>query len=477
MLPRWFLALTLAAACLAGCEERERQDREYTSDPAELRQALAQARGKAERLEVLDLLAAVEDRDLADHPELFDAVRPILADADPIIAAKAGDVLARWGDAQVLAPLVAMLRDSDPWVRLSAAASLALLDRVEAVADVAEATLDREVNVRAQACRTVGALRVRLNGRPLELLRARLHDEFASVRAAAAYALGYAGNDGDYEELRAALRDPSEGVVVEATTALGRLRDRGAIPELLEILDSGDQATRVAAADALGRIDDRAVVPALIAQLRYPDTIVRGAVMRALSDLGDERAMVPLLAMAVDDDPLLQTFVPFVVGRLYRPHHFELLRGRLDDPLPEVRNAAAFAFGVASEHRAVPLLRERLGDPDHRVRMAALGALGLLGAKEAEGEIEHAVRYDPDAQVRDAAKIALAMARIEAPSLVSRLIQGLASDVSAVRLASATLLTAIREERAVAALRLRLDDEEELIRNAARAGIKHILGD
>src|SRR5690606_10972454 len=157
------------------------------------------------------------------------------------------------------------------------------------------------------------------------------------------------------------------------------------------------------------------------------------------------------------------------------PAYFDLLRSRLSEPLPEMRNAAAFSFGVDGVERSAPLLREALADADHRVRMAALSALGLLGDEQAIPAIEHALRYDPDAQVRDAAKVALAMAQFDGPDLVSRLILGLAHELPAARLASTTLLTALDEKRAVAALRLRLEDEEELIRNAARYGIKQIL--
>ena len=435
------------------------------------------ARGKAEILEVLDLLAAVDDADVRANPELFTAVRPLLGGDDSVIAAKAGDVLARWGDEQALAPLAALLRHADPWVRLSAASSLAILDLPEAAPIVAEATLDSEANVRAQACRSLADLRRPLDGRPLERVRAALGDEHASVRAAAALALGRVGNTDDRAALRGALADPVEGVVVEAALALGRLRDAEAVPALLPLLSGGEQASRVAAVAALGRIGEPAVVPALIVQLADPDSIVRGEVMRSLSTLGDQQALSPLLDLALDDDPLIQTFVPFVVGRLYTPAHFDLLRNRLGDPLPEMRNAAAFSFGVAGVKRAAPLLRESMQDADHRVRMAALSALGLLGDKQAIPAIEHALRYDPDAQVRDAAKVALAMARIDGPDLVSRLIQGLAHELPAARLASTTLLTALDEKRAVAALRLRLEDEEELIRNAARSGIKQILDD
>jgi len=463
------------AACLAGCEEKQVQDREYKSQPAELRQALRLTRNRAERLEVLDLMAAVEEPVVRANPELLDAVRPILNDPDPMLAAKAGDVLSQWGDEQVLEPLSRMLRHSDPWVRLSAASSLAGLDHPDAVPLVAEATLDEEPNVRAQACRTLAEIRLPLSGRPLQLVRERLADDHPSVRAASAKALGRVGNADDLAALRAALGDANEGVVVEAAEALGRMNDRTAIPALVGVLTTGNQATRVAAAAALGRIRDPQVVPELIEQLKNPDSIVRGEVMRSLSDIRDQRALLPILGLALDDDPFLQSYVPFVAARLYQPQHFELFRANLNDDAFEFRGAAALALGLASETRAIPLLRERLRDQHHRVRIGAVRALGILGAKEALEDLETVWHYDPNPQVRDAAEVGLALAQIEGNTLSDRLLHGLDSDTATVRLESISLLTATDDKRAVDALRPRLHDEEMLIRTAARVAIKTLL--
>jgi len=468
------LVLAIAAG-LVGCEEQQVQDREYKSQPAELRQALGLARDRAERLEVLDLMAAVEDIVARSHPELLDAVRPIVDDPDPMLAAKAADVLSQWGDDYVLAALARMLRHSDPWVRLSAASSLAVLDHPDAVPLAAEATGDAEANVRAQACRALAEIRLPLSGRNLQLLRERLADDHPSVRAAAATALGRVGNADDHAALRAALGDANEGVVAAAADALGRMDDRGAVPLLVGVLTSGTQATRVAAAAALGRIRDPEVVPALIDQLGHSDSIVRGEVMRSLSELDDPRAMMPILGLALDDDPLIQGYVPFVAASLYEPSHFEMFRANLNDDAFEVRGSAALALGLAGEDRAIPLLRERLRDPHHRVRIGAVRALGILGAAEAIDDLENAWHYDPNPQVRDAAEVGLALAKIEGTSLADRLMRGLTSDTPAVRLESVSLLTALDDKRAIDALRLRLRDEDRLIRYAARFAIKTLL--
>jgi len=471
----WPATLVVLALLLAGCKERERQDREYHSDPTELLQALGNAHSRPELLEVLDLIAAAQDADPAKHPEIVAALRDLLDQNDPMLASKAGDVLARWGDSAAAGPLLRLLRNPNPWVRVSAGSSLAILEDPSVADKVAEATLDADENVRAQACRTLAEIRRRLTGRSLNLVRARLTDDHPSVRAAAATALGRVGDETDFPYLRPALDDPNTGVVVAAIEALGRLGDHHSVPIMIDMLGSPDQARAVAAAAALGRIRDPRAVDALAAGLRHPDTIVRGEIMRSLRGLGVPRVIPNVLAMALDEDPLIQTFVPFVIGKLYQPEYFHTVIGGTTDERPEIRSAAIFSLAIASERRAIPSARKMLRDPHHTVRIAAESALGLFGDRESVDAIEELADYDPNPQVRDAARVARVVAKIDAPTLLSRIILGLASSVPEVRLNSATMLSAIGDKRAVPALRLVLDDDEELIRNAARTGIKRIL--
>ncbi len=471
----WLAALVGLALLVAGCEERERQDREYRSDPTELLQALRSAHSRPELLEVLDLIAAAQDTNAEKHPEIVAEVSTLLEADDPMLASKAGDVLARWGDSAAAEPLIRLLRHPNPWVRVSAGSSLAILEDPSVVDKVAEATLDPDENVRAQACRTLAEIRQPLTGRSLNLVRERLADGHPSVRAAAATALGRVGSEADFPHLRAAVDDPNTGVVVAAIRALGRLGDRDSVPVMIGMLESPEQARAVAAAAALGKIRDPRSVDALAAGLRHPDTIVRGEIMRTLRDMGEPRVIPDILAMALDEDPLIQTFVPFVVGKLYRPEYFETVLRGVTGELPETRSTAIFSLAIASEKRAIPSARTMLHDPHHTVRIAAESALGLLGDRESIEAIKELADYDPNPQVRDAARVALVVAKIDAPNLLARLIFGLASSVPEVRLNSATLLSAIADKRTVSALRLVLDDDDEIIRNAARAGIKSML--
>ncbi len=480
--PRWALVATAACAALLcqfslGCEERERQDREYKTDPAELAQALAETDTRDGQLEILALLAAADDGEATTDSETRQSIRRLIHSDDPLVAAKAGEVLAKWGDEEVVASLVALLRHSDPLIRISAASSLAITETANAATSVAAALGDADENVRAQACRTLAKLDVELQGQPLDSLRQRLADDRPSVRAAAAYALGRVGSLADAELLRAALGDPVTGVVVEAAKSLGRLQDATSLPALIDLLRNGEQATRVAAAWALGRIRDDAALQPLIEQLSHPDTIVRGEVIRSLRELRHPSSLRPILGAALDDDPLIQTYVPIVVGYLYEPQHRDLLLERMASPEAEMRSAAAFALGVAGERGAIPRLLAGAADPDHRVRSACLSALSLLGATEAIETIENAYYNDPNPLVRDSAKVALAIVQIDAPDLVVRLIQALANETDEVRLAATTLLTALKDERAVGPLRLLFDDEAELVRNAAEYGVKYILDD
>ncbi len=471
------VAVAIATTLLAGCEERERPDREYKSDPVELRQALEKVETRAELFEVLDLLAGTEELEPGQHPEIVASLEKILGGDDSITAAKAADILAKWGDLAAVPAMAKLLRDKNPWVRASAGSSLAIIQAPEAAAAVAAALKDADENVRAQAGWTLFEIckERKPDGRPLEQLRERLTDTAASVRAAAAAALGRCGNDQDLVALRAALQDENEGVVVQAAGALGRLQDREGLPLLTVLLESGQQPTQAAVAQALGRIRDPAAIDPLIKQLENEDTIVRGEAMRSLRDLNDPRVIPRILELSLDEDPLIQTFVPYLIGVLYTPDYADFLIGKLSHQRFEIRAGAAFALGVAQEKRALSALREATNDPRHNVRITAISALGLLADQASLGLIQNAIDNDPNPQARDAAKVALVLAKADAPSLIPRLMLCLRHESPEVQITAATLLTALDHKPAVPLLRMLLDDDDELIRNAAESGIDQLL--
>lgn len=107
--------------------------------------------------------------------------------------------------------------------------------------------------------------------RILDIFRANLTDEYASVRAAAARGLATHGVAADGALLAAALHDPEAVVRRSAALGLQRIHEPGATERLLQLIVptiEPDQNVRVEAALALGQYPQSDVVTGLVASLR-----------------------------------------------------------------------------------------------------------------------------------------------------------------------------------------------------------------
>lgn len=127
--------------------------------------------------------------------------------------------------------------------------------------------------------------------RILDIFRANMADEYASVRAAAARGLATHGVAADGQFLARALNDPEPIVRRAAALGLQRIHEPAAIDRLLQLIVptvEPDQNVRVEAALALGQYPRSTVVMGLVASLRS-DTEqslgVHAAVVRSLESL------------------------------------------------------------------------------------------------------------------------------------------------------------------------------------------------
>lgn len=141
------------------------------------------------------------------------------------------------------------------------------------------------------------------------LTRLAVDDPDASVRRAAAGALGYAaeGVDGTavLDALRGALADADWTVREEAATTLGKLRWAVALPLLIEALDDSNWQVRQRTARAVGRLGPAAAtaLPAMLALLGHAIANVRKEVVIALGEIGHRDARPALEQAAHDADP------------------------------------------------------------------------------------------------------------------------------------------------------------------------------
>jgi hypothetical protein len=131
----------------------------------------------------------------------------------------------------------------------------------------------------------------------VELYRRGLNDDDASVRAAAARALGLHGGAAYAAPVAELMTDEDDLVRWKAAIALQRLHDPAAVEPLIARLDEQAEQNvqvRTAAATALGQYAERRVLDALIDALDDPDLAVNAAAKQSLETLtGAERGYRP----------------------------------------------------------------------------------------------------------------------------------------------------------------------------------------
>ena len=217
-------------------------------------------------------------------------------------------------------------------------------------------------------------------------------------------------------ELRALLPDrPADADLLAGRDAASALRDP-------------DATVRRAAARALGRGHDRNVARALFAALADPREAVRWAAAQALDRIGATAEDVPRLEATLrSDDPYVRSFAAFTLGRLgasaAAPAVPALIEAYRQEE-KEGRGAAVVALGALGESAAaaVPALIEGLANPVNHRRWSAARSLGRIGgpAKAAVPALAAALG-DPNEHVRVHVAQALGRLGVEAAAAVPAL--------------------------------------------------------
>jgi HEAT repeat protein len=205
---------------------------------------------------------------------------------------------------------VPALGDSAAIVRATAARAVLSLPRGEAAALILPLLRDRDEFARREAAYALGLTRSALGVGPLS--SAVQTDKEASVRGAAAVALGQIGDAAAVPALAGALTrrlqasgffnrllrrkvEEDEFVRRAAAVALGQIVSREAVPVLVEALsdERAPNDVRREAARALGLIGDAAAVPALRSVLAHQDPYLSRAAFEALTKLDPPSATRP----------------------------------------------------------------------------------------------------------------------------------------------------------------------------------------
>ena len=271
----------------------------------------------------------------------------------------------------------------------------------------------------------------------IDALVARLEDENAEVRRAAAHSLGRLEDPRAVPGLIAALKDADPNVRVSVAEALAELEDVRAIPPLTALLSDPSTDVKQTALDALshfesnlpataiirlladpdaevrhkaahltGKLRDRSATGALARLVGDPSSEVRQAAIQAIGELGDPAAAVALMPALTDADADVREQALNSIEELKAPLSEATLMSLMRDRDPDVRQKAASLAGDRSVIGAIPTLRRMLEDPNADVRESAVDALGNI-ADGAAYDALRAALTSKDAKVRRSAAEAL----------------------------------------------------------------------
>jgi HEAT repeat protein/beta-lactamase regulating signal transducer with metallopeptidase domain len=262
---------------------------------------------------------------------------------------------------------------------------------------------DENADVRRAAANSLGRLK---DSRAVPGLIGALKDPESKVRASAAEALG------EFEDARAIvplstlLSDPSTEVKRSALEALSHFEGNLPSDAIIRVLSDPDAEVRHNAAHLAGKLHDRSATGALARLVGDPSPDVRGAAVEAIGELGDPAAAVAVVPALTDANADVRQQAMNTMEQLKAPIGESTLLGLMRDRDSDVRQKAAHLAGDRSVVGAIPTLRRMLDDPNPDVRESAVDALGEIADVAAYDALRSALT-SKDAKVRRGAAEAL----------------------------------------------------------------------
>jgi len=279
-------------------------------------------------------------------------------------------------DEALIEPLVALLHNGNPHIRMIAAYTLGMLHLQAALA-------------------------------PLKTL---INDGMG-VKSVAVFAVGHTRSAEAVEVLRTQIASANDGLIAMAAFSLGAVRDADAVSELLApLLKSKSPPVRVNATYALAESRDSKVLPQILPLAQDPSPDVRAKLAFVLGHrFRSSDVLAPLIELLTDPSATVRPVAEQALIELADPRSTPLLIARLSDANADIQAAAAHALGGQPDPRALPALTIALHDKDANVRSNAVYAIGNMAPANGVELLETALA-DPSLVVRKS--LALALARI-----------------------------------------------------------------
>jgi len=263
--------------------------------------------------------------------------------------------LQRLEDRRALMPLLALLKDPQPYTRALAAKGLGAMKDRAAAAALVPLVNDPDRSLSIESIRALG----------------RLADP-----SAAAPLIRIVQN---------AKAEPH--VRLEAVTALGALRADGVSDALIDVLGDPSPAVRGAAIRSMAQFDPEGFVTVLSGLDPDPNWTVRAALAAALGGLAPEAGLPRLRMMLTDQEPKVLPSVLASIAKLHPADAGTIAIDHLRSNDPVVRVAAANAVAelkpAAGPAALTDAYQRSLADPTYVARAAVLSALKAYGTDTA----------------------------------------------------------------------------------------------
>lgn len=324
----------------------------------------------------------------------------------------AAEQLPFFDDPRVVQPLIELLSDQAASVRAAAAAALARVEHPAGVDALIRALTDPDAWVRYVTLKSLAAIGA---VDALSTVMDRLHDDAAPhVRLASIEVVGRLAPPEALDILGPLTRSANDDIARAAIGALGDVDRPEALAILEELLRVEDAGRRLAAIDALARRAE-ARLPDILQWVAVTDadSTVVSAAMAALARIGvresAQGAEATRALIALTSEPSRRVASIAVLSSLPARRINDIAAG-LRHPSPVVRCAVVEALSRMKQQDASRALEGALEDAVPAVRLTAIAELKCLGTRTSQRKLMNLARTDPEAEVREAAMMAVARA-------------------------------------------------------------------
>ncbi|HYG35547.1 MAG TPA: HEAT repeat domain-containing protein [Clostridia bacterium] len=375
------------------------------------------------------------------------ALRKLLHDSDPNVAAATATALGQIGSLDATKALLASVRNSSGAVRVAS---------VDALLRCADRWF--ETNHRSRALSIYEKL--------------YSLDKSDTVRLAAYRGMIRASGKGG---LKLAVRAIEGQPGPEQAAALQSVRDlqvRGATLAFARLLPQVEPPVQIALIEGLAQRGDPAATPALTSLASQSGPAVRIPIINALGVLGDA-SVVPLVAgFAANGTPPEQKAARQALMDLRRGGVMEMLVEQLSTSSPAVQAELARALGYRGDKAAVPRLLEVAQKGSDSARRGAFQALGMLADEAQLGSLVQLALQAADparrAEAAEALNVACQRIRTHRGQVdVSPLVTALRVGPSPGRAALLPVCSGLVDPQVRVALRTAIQDPDPQVQSAA----------